>query len=91
VEHHTVDGCRFALGLHPLQLLDDLLEAAAQLCIGSQRPGWLPRSPLGLTEAIKSVTSRTRTAEIELSTVVEWPNGGIRDVTPRKGCALSTI
>jgi hypothetical protein len=91
VEHHTVDGCRFALGLHPLQLLDDLLKAAAQLCIGADGMVGCPRRSLGLTEAIKSVTSRTRTAEIELSTVVEWPNGGIRDVTPRKGCALSTI
>ena len=67
MEHHTVDGCRFALSLHPLQLLDDLLEAAAQLCIGADGLVGCPRRSLGLNQLLKTAGRHISPADTEIS------------------------
>jgi len=52
VQHHAIDGGGLALGLHPLQLLDDPLEAAAQLGIGADGLIGFPLGTLGLGESL---------------------------------------
>ena len=58
MQHHTIDGGNLALSRHPLQLLDDPLEAAAQLGIGADGLIGLPLGTLGLGKTVRQLPRR---------------------------------
>jgi hypothetical protein len=58
VQHHAINGGNFALSRHPLQLLDDPLEAAAQLGIGANGLIGRPLGALGLGKPVQQLPRR---------------------------------
>jgi hypothetical protein len=82
VQHHTIDGGNLALSRHPLQLLDDPLEAAAQLGIGADGLLRRPLGALGLRKSVQHLPSRIGPTPYQVGGRIQWSQGGVARGNP---------